>query len=145
MLRPMRFALIDTALEQTDEHIVALKHVCESEEYLQEHFPTFPILPGVMMVEAMTQAARRLLTARDPTASRWVLGSVRALKFGAMVRPGDTLRLTVSLVSRTADSAEFKGQGETLLAGSTHADAGRSAVAGRFTLRPVAPLPTPRG
>ncbi len=140
----MRFCLIDSTLEQSDDRIVAVKHVSEAEEYLQDHFPSFPILPGVMMIEAMAQAARRLLVARDPSASRWVLGSVRALKYGAMVRPGDTLRLEVSLLGVTPEGAEFKGSGFALLAGSSRADSGRTAVAGRFTLRPAAPLPTPR-
>ncbi len=141
----MRFCLIDSILEQTDDRIVAFKHVSEAEEYLQDHFPSFPILPGVMMIEAMAQAARRLLVARDPAATRWALGSVRALKYGAMVRPGDTLRLEVSMVSAGPEVAEFKGSGVALLAGSSRADTGRSAVAGRFTMRPAAPLPTPRG
>ena len=60
----MRFDLIDSVLEQSDEHIVALKQVSLAEEYLADHFPTFPVLPGVMMVELMVQAARRMLAPR---------------------------------------------------------------------------------
>ena len=64
---PMKFDLIDHVLEQTPQRIVALKHVTLAEEYLADHFPTFPVLPGVMMVETMVQAARRMLADRgDP-------------------------------------------------------------------------------
>ena len=75
----MHFDLVDRVLDLAADRIVTLKHVTAGEEYLQDHFPTFPVLPGVMMIEAMTQAARRLLTHRDPSLSRCVLGGVRAL------------------------------------------------------------------
>ncbi|MHC4421726.1 MAG: hotdog family protein, partial [Planctomycetota bacterium] len=76
----MKFNLLDTILDQGPDRIVAIKHVSLAEEYLADHFPTFPVLPGVMMVETMVQAARRMLADRgDP---RLVLGDVRALKFG---------------------------------------------------------------
>jgi acyl carrier protein len=88
-LAPMKLDLIDDVLEQTPERIVVLKQVTRAEEYLADHFPTFPVLPGVMMIETMAQAARRLLADRSPTPL--VLGSVRSLKFGMMVRPtGDS-------------------------------------------------------
>ncbi|MHC4383289.1 MAG: hotdog family protein [Planctomycetota bacterium] len=57
----MKFNLLDTILDQSPDRIVAIKHVSLAEEYLADHFPTFPVLPGVMMVETMVQAARRML------------------------------------------------------------------------------------
>ena len=60
----MKFNLLDTILDQASERIVAIKHVSLAEEYLADHFPTFPVLPGVMMVETMVQAARRMLADR---------------------------------------------------------------------------------
>ena len=48
----MHFTLIDRVLERTDDRLVAIKLVSAAEEYLQDHFPTFPVLPGVLMIEA---------------------------------------------------------------------------------------------
>ena len=68
----MKFNLIDKVESITDEKIVAVKYVSLAEEYLADHFPTFPVLPGVMMLEALTQAAGWLLHRRDEVSpSRW--------------------------------------------------------------------------
>lgn len=136
----MRFELVDAVIELSDVRIVALKHVSAAEEYLQDHFPTFPVLPGVMMVEAMTQAARRLLASRDPALSRHVLGGVRALKFGAMVRPGDSLRVEAALFKESDVGVfEFKCAATALRPGPAgQAPQERSAASGRLTLRPLA-------
>src|SRR5262245_9060147 len=61
---PMHFDLVDRILEQPPDRIVTLKHVTSAEEYLGDHFPSFPVLPGVMMLEAMVQAGRRMLEGR---------------------------------------------------------------------------------
>lgn len=136
----MRFELIDAVIELTPERVVALKHVTAAEEYLQDHFPTFPVLPGVMMVEAMTQAARRVLSARDPALARYVLGGVRALKFGAMVRPGDTLRVEATLTRQVEGGVyEFKcSAGVVRPGGRAPEDAERAAATGKLLLRPLA-------
>src|SRR5712664_1908049 len=60
----VKFNLIDKIELLTDERIVAVKYVSLAEEYLADHFPTFPVLPGVMMLEALTQAAGWLLHRR---------------------------------------------------------------------------------
>ena len=60
----MKFQLIDAVKELTTERIVAAKHVTIAEEYLADHFPGFPVLPGVMILETMVQAARLLLERR---------------------------------------------------------------------------------
>ena len=56
----MKFDLVDQILEQEEGRIVTIKQVTQAEEYLGDHFPSFPILPGVMMLEAMVQAASKL-------------------------------------------------------------------------------------
>jgi 3-hydroxyacyl-[acyl-carrier-protein] dehydratase len=53
----MKFLLIDQVLDRTPTSIVAIKNVTAAEEYLGDHFPGFPVLPGVFMLEALTQAA----------------------------------------------------------------------------------------
>ncbi len=129
----MRFELIDAVIEASENRLVAIKHVSASEEYLQDHFPTFPVLPGVFMLEAMTQAARALLARRDPSLGRHVLGEVRNLKYGAMVRPGESLRVEVELQGEGDEGAwTFKGVARKDPDGGE-----RPAAAGRFTLRPV--------
>ncbi|HYE02834.1 MAG TPA: hypothetical protein VD963_06330 [Phycisphaerales bacterium] len=136
----MRFELVDRVVERSAERIVTLKHVSLAEEYLQDHFPGFPVLPGVLMVEAMVQAARALLD--DRGGARLVLGQVRALKYGRFVRPGDTLRVEVVLggtgTGAGQDSSfELRGQGSVLGAVAGLEEPGGLAVSGRFTLRPV--------
>ncbi len=128
----MPFDLVDQVLEQDDDSIVTLKKVLPSEEYLADHFPSFPIMPGVLMLEAMVQAAIRLLS-KD--GERLVLGQVKAVKYGAMVKPNDSLKIEVEVIARNVDgSATCKGTGTVLREGSTET---KTAVAGRFTIRPV--------
>lgn len=136
MLPSMHFDLVDRVLESSPERIVTLKCVSGAEEYLQDHFPTFPVLPGVMMIEAMVQAARRLLELRDPALSRHVLGQVKALKYGAFVRPGDAMRVEVALhAAREDGSFDFKGSAQVVRPDSTPGDPLVTSVSGRFALR----------
>lgn len=131
---PMRFRLIDAVLEQDDDRIVAVKNVTLAEEYLADHFPSFPVLPGVFMLEALVQAARRLCPAGPP---RYVLGGAKALRYGTFVAPGEALR--VEVVRQKMDDAgviTFKGEGLVVTPGTDPANAD-TAVSGRFTMRPV--------
>jgi len=131
----MKFQLIDAILEQAPERIVAIKQVSAAEEYLADHFPSFPILPGVLMLEAMVQAARAML----PQSPRLVLGEVKALKYGQMVRPGEALEVEVTLHKRLDDgSYACKGSG-VVRRRTGVADAGETAVSGRFVMRPIRP------
>jgi len=133
----MKFILIDRILERSPERIVAVKHVSLAEEYLADHFPAFPILPGVLMVEAMVQAARAMIG--PPHDANLVLGEVKALKYGNMVRPGEALEVEVTLQKRNDDgSFACKGLGRVRRAGDANAGE-RIAVSGKFTLRPVRP------
>jgi 3-hydroxyacyl-[acyl-carrier-protein] dehydratase len=129
----MKFQLIDVILEQSPERIVAVKQVSAAEEYLADHFPSFPILPGVMMLETMVQAARAML----PASPRLVLGEVKALKYGQMVRPGEALEVEVTLHKRLDDgSYACKGTGLVRRRNGA-AENGETAVSGRFVMRPI--------
>jgi 3-hydroxyacyl-[acyl-carrier-protein] dehydratase len=138
----MRFNLIDAVLEQSAERIVTLKQVSAAEEYLGDHFPGFPVLPGVMMLEAMVQAGRRLVEGGGglPAGTRLVLGGVRALKYGRFVRPGEGLVVEVSLAKGPAAGEgcvfDLRGEGRVMKAGGGMHE-GAAAVSGRFVLRPV--------
>ncbi len=133
----MHFDLVDRVLELSETRIVTLKQVSAAEEYLQDHFATFPVLPGVMMLEAMVQAARRLAESRDPAAPPLVLGRVRALKYGRFVRPGAALRVQVSLGKAEPDGLDFSGEATVLEPGAAPDAEHPTAATGRFLLRPV--------
>ena len=143
----MRFVLVDRIIEQDARRVVAVKAVTTAEEYLADHFPGFAVLPGVMMIEAMTQAARCLAAAARPDMTRpWVLSEVRGVRYGQLVRPGQLLELDVSFrgepPARAAESGadqrpklSFDGLGRV---------EGQTAVQGRLTLEPL-PEPPPTG
>ena len=93
-------ALVDTVAEHDPgRRVVAYKNVTVSEEFFQGHFPGAPLMPGVLMIEALTQVAAVLLLDRadaPPTARVWLRGVDNA-KFRRQVVPGDRLRLEVQL------------------------------------------------
>ena len=89
-----------------------MKFVSLAEEYLADHFPTFPVLPGVMMLEAITQAAGWLLHHRTHFShSMIVLKEARNVKYGQFVAPGRALRVEVDWLKDTAAGAAFKATG----------------------------------
>ncbi len=94
--------LVDRVVDhEPGRRLVAVKNVTVGEEYFPGHFPGQPVLPGVLMIEMMTQAAALLIVGDDPTTGRcaWLRGVDRA-KFRRQVIPGDQLRLEVA-VKRT--------------------------------------------
>jgi 3-hydroxyacyl-[acyl-carrier-protein] dehydratase len=108
----VKFNLVDRIEQLSRERIVAVKYVSLAEEYLADHFPTFPVLPGVMMLEALTQAAGWLLHHRsDFACSMAVLKEARNVKYGRFVAPGGSLRLEVDLIKTTDAGATFKTSG----------------------------------
>ncbi|MGD9790903.1 MAG: FabA/FabZ family ACP-dehydratase [Phycisphaerales bacterium] len=131
----MRFELVDQVLVADATRLVAVRAVTAGEEYLADHFPTFPVLPGVLMLEAMVQAARRHIEHDSISPKPWVLGRVRALKYGRFIRPGDTMRIEVTRLgtpsTESHDPIEFKGT-ITIAGGDDTA-----AASGRFSLRPT--------
>lgn len=128
----MHFCLVDRVIERDERRLVAVKNISAAEEYLQDHFPSFPVIPGVFMVEAMVQAARALLD-RPASEPPMVLGRVRALKFGTFGQPGDVLRIEVTKRKTEADGAEeFDGEVRVMTPGVEG-----TAAAGRFALRPA--------
>jgi 3-hydroxyacyl-[acyl-carrier-protein] dehydratase len=108
----VKFNLIDKVESLSDEKIVAVKYVSLAEEYLADHFPTFPVLPGVMMLEAVTQAAGWLLHHRRGFGrSMAVLKEARNVKYGSFVAPGNFLRVEVDFMKDTDAGASFKAAG----------------------------------
>ena len=108
----MKFNLIDKIDSISDERIVASKQVSLAEEYLADHFPTFPVLPGVLMLEALTQAAAWLLhRRRDFACSMAVLREAKNVKYGQFVAPGNALKIEVELSKLIESGAIFKAAG----------------------------------
>ena len=134
----MHFSMVDRVLERSAERIVTLKQVTRAEEYLLDHFSTYPVLPGVFMLESMVQAARLLAEGeRDASAMPMVLCRVRALKYGTFVRPGYAIRVEIDRTARAdGELQEFKGVVRLLDPAAIGADP-LTACTGRFGLRPA--------
>jgi len=108
----VKFNLIDKIESLSDQRIVAVKYVSLAEEYLADHFPTFPVLPGVLMLEAITQAAGWLLHHRTNfSKSMAVLKEAKNVKYGQFVAPGNYLKVDVELHKLTETGATFKANG----------------------------------
>jgi 3-hydroxyacyl-[acyl-carrier-protein] dehydratase len=123
----MRFCLLDRICSlQPDAEITAVKNVSLAEEFLADHFPEFPVLPGVFMLEAATQAAVWLVRLSENYAhSIIVLQEARSVKFTDFVSPGHQLRISVEQLKREGPLVSFKFQGDV---------EGRMCVNGRLTL-----------
>lgn len=108
----MRFHLLDRIESATDDRLVAVKAVSQAEEYLADHFPSFPVLPGVLMLEAATQAAAWLAFRRTAFACTVaVLKAARNIRYGHFVSPGRTLRMEASYDKPTAGGHTFRIEG----------------------------------
>jgi 3-hydroxyacyl-[acyl-carrier-protein] dehydratase len=123
----MRFNLVDRIVEvKAGKSLRAVKNLTLGEEYLADHFPTFPVMPGVMMLEALVEAGAWLLrTTDDFQHSVTVLREARNIKYGNFVEPGRQLVITVELQDRNGGLATLKGKGEV---------EGQTAVSARIIL-----------
>jgi len=109
----MRFVLIDRIVElDPGRSLVAIKNLTLGEEYLADHFPGFPVMPGVLMLEALTQAGAWLIRDMEDFAhSTILLKQARTIKYGSFVEPGRQLRLEVELLNHGERETSFKGRG----------------------------------
>jgi 3-hydroxyacyl-[acyl-carrier-protein] dehydratase len=109
----MRFVLIDRITELAPgESLVAIKNLSLAEEYLADHFPGFPVMPGVLMLEALTQAGAWLIRETEDFAhSVIVLKTAKTIKYGSFVEPGRQLELQVQVVEHGPRDTTFKGKG----------------------------------
>lgn len=87
----MRFILIDQILDLIPgESIRAIKKIKENEDYFRDHFPGFPVVPGVLLTEMMAQASGKCLDAENKPRGRAILAQVNRAKFHNWVHPGET-------------------------------------------------------
>jgi 3-hydroxyacyl-[acyl-carrier-protein] dehydratase len=110
----MRFTLLDRVVAiEPGKSITAVKTVTLAEEYLADHFPRFPVLPGVLMLEAMTQAAAwTVRLGEDFAHSIVVLRAARNVKYGDFVEPGKTLTVTAEVLSQDDTVTKVKANGK---------------------------------
>jgi 3-hydroxyacyl-[acyl-carrier-protein] dehydratase len=103
--------MVDRIVEITDDSIVGIKNVTINEPQFTGHFPGFPVMPGVLIVEAMAQAAGILVAKLAPhTRGRIMfLASVEDAKFRKPVVPGDQLRLEMKLLRLKTSIAKMQG------------------------------------
>ncbi|MFM8577712.1 MAG: 3-hydroxyacyl-ACP dehydratase FabZ family protein [Planctomycetaceae bacterium] len=109
----MRFTLLDRVDEiEPGKSIKAVKVLSLAEEYLADHFPRFPVLPGVLMLEALTQAAAwTIRLGEDFAHSMVVLRSARNVKYGDFVEPGNVLRVSAEIVGQDGSTSSVKASG----------------------------------
>lgn len=124
----MRFTLIDRIdAHQPGKFLRGCKFLTLGEEYLADHFPRFPVMPGVMMLQALVEAGAWLWRATSgyehPVI---VLREARNVKYGTFMQPGRRMDVSVDLVKIEGDRATFKGKGAD--------DAGQPTVSAQFVL-----------
>jgi 3-hydroxyacyl-[acyl-carrier-protein] dehydratase len=110
----MRFTLVDRITDlEPGKRIEAVKNLTMAEEYLAEHFPGFPVLPGVLMLEAVTQAGAWLIRAtEDFRHSVILLKEAKAVKYGHFVTPGKQLKLSCEWTGESGPLVTMKCRGE---------------------------------
>jgi beta-hydroxyacyl-ACP dehydratase FabZ len=105
------FLLVDRIIELEADRVVGIKNVTVNEPFFTGHFPDFPVMPGVLIVEAMAQTAGVLVLRSIPDRENKLvfLVSVDAARFRKPVVPGDQLRLEMKVIKRKGSVAKMAG------------------------------------
>lgn len=109
------FLLIDKVLDTSAEHQIALKNVTYNEPFFQGHFPGYPVMPGVLQIEAIAQASGLMVLLNDEegadAAGKYdtLFMSIDGAKFRKVVRPGDQLKIETKLLMRRRHAAKVQG------------------------------------
>jgi 3-hydroxyacyl-[acyl-carrier-protein] dehydratase len=109
----MRFLFVDRILSLTPgERVCAVRTVPHDDDYFEDHFPGFPVVPGVLLTESMGQAAAKCLDAERRGRGKAMLARILSASFRQWVRPGDELRLSAEIVSNQERSATAECRAE---------------------------------
>lgn len=105
--------LVDRVLEMTEDEIVALKNVTINEPFFNGHFPDYPVMPGVLIMEALAQAAGVLELSKPENKGKLVFyAGMDKVKFKKQVVPGDQLLLKAKFIKRRGTIAVVEAQAE---------------------------------
>ncbi len=107
------FLLIDRVLEfEPTKRLVAIKNVTMNEPFFQGHFPNYPIMPGVLVVEAMAQAGALIMLAEigDRDKKLAVFTGIEKAKFRRPITPGDQIRFEVNVLSFRSRAGRIEGK-----------------------------------
>ncbi len=133
------FLLIDKIIEfEPTKRLVAIKNVTINEPFFQGHFPGYPIMPGVLVVEAMAQAGGIIMMHELPDRAEKlvVFTGIERAKFRQPVKPGDQLRIEVSVLSFRTRAGRIEGKAFV---------EGKLACEATLTCAVVARNPEPKG
>jgi len=105
------FLLVDRIIEMESERIVGIKQVTANEPHFTGHFPDFPVMPGVLIIEAMAQCAGVLVLKQMPDRHNKLvlLVAIENARFRRPVVPGDTLRMEMKILKKKASVAKMAG------------------------------------
>lgn len=109
----MRFILIDKVVSlEAGKQIRAVKNVSLSEEYLADHFPTFPVLPGVLLLEGLIESASWLVrTSENFAHSMILLEQAKNVKYKSFLAPGAQIEYTIDVKTIEENISSFVGVG----------------------------------
>jgi 3-hydroxyacyl-[acyl-carrier-protein] dehydratase len=115
MAENMRFILIDKIISlDSGKQIKAVKNVSLAEEYLADHFPTFPVLPGVLLLEGLIESASWLVREAENFAhSMILLAEARNVKYKSFLAPGGRIEYTVEAKKIEENVSSFSGFGQS--------------------------------
>ncbi len=107
------FLLLDGVVDESETQVVTEKKLTGEEDWFKGHFPGNPVMPGVLMCEAVFQSGAYLMARRGEEASQGktaVVTRIQGAKFKNMAKPGDTLTITVDFVELIMNAAFMKGK-----------------------------------
>ncbi len=124
----MKFVLIDKIVSiEADNRIITVKNLSLAEEYLADHFPIFPVLPGVLLLEGLIESGSWLVRKNQDFANSMVLlKEAKNVRYKSFAAPGMQIRYSVTAKKIGQDVSSFTGEGTV---------DGESIVQAKFTLR----------
>lgn len=107
------FLLVDRVIDIAEDEIVAIKNVTINEPFFQGHFPQYPVMPGVLIMEALAQTAGVLELSKEENKGKLVFyAGMDKVKFKKQVIPGDQLVMTAKFVKRRGSIAVVEAKAE---------------------------------
>lgn len=129
------FSFIDRIAEvKKGESLTAIFELKGDEEFLKDHFNGFPVMPGVLLLESLKQAAARLLSDSFPGTGPYRFAAIEEARFGQFVKPGSVMSLSVRLRKTETKAYFFDGRADFMPANFGDTPRGRALSTG-FSLQ----------